>query len=150
MKLSESYKKRLQKLSGVVNESTQPGFDKLKTILLGLGGKIVIERFEEDLYKLLTRGQAFNSKSKIVKMRDSRCHTNSACFWGNYSDEHGPDSVKIVTGWALTKDDMMWRQHTWVYLPAQDLIVETTVKRQKYFGFILDDNEANEFYNSNY
>lgn len=150
MLLSENYKQRLQELSGIKSKPSQPGFEKLKTILLNLGGEYVSEVFEEDLEKLLTRGQFFNSKSQIIKMRDSKCHSNCAFFWGNYSDEHGIDSVKIVTGWALTKNDETWRQHTWVYLLKKNLIIETTVKRDKYFGFILNNEEADEFYQLNW
>ena len=112
-----------------------------------MGGEKVARTFEEDLDKILTRGQVFDGKkSQVVKMRDSKCHTNSSCFWKNYSDEHGTDEVKIVTGWALSPDDKTWRQHTWVYLPGKNKVIETTVKREKYFGFILDDDEAEDFY----
>ena len=130
-----------------LNEETQQGFDKLEQKLLSLGGEKVAHTFEEDLDKILTRGQVFDGKkSQVVKMRDSKCHTNSSCFWKNYSDEHGTDEVKIVTGWALSPDDKTWRQHTWVYLPGKNKVIETTVKREKYFGFILDDDEAEDFY----
>jgi GNAT superfamily N-acetyltransferase len=130
-----------------LKEETQQGFDKLEQKLLSLGGEKVAHTFEEDLDKILTRGQVFDGKkSQIVKMRDSKCHTNSSCFWKNYSDEHGTDEVKIVTGWALSPDDKTWRQHTWVYLPGKNKVIETTVKRDKYFGFILNDDEAEDFY----
>lgn len=119
--------------------------------LLASGGERVVDfYYEEDLDKILQRGQFFKGvKSKLVKMKTSRCHENSACFWHNYSDEHGYNSVKIVTGYALS-DDGLWRQHSWVYLPKKKLIVETTEKRIQYFGFILNDEEANEFYFNNY
>jgi len=48
-----------------------------------------------------------------------------------------------VTGWALSNDGI-WRQHTW--LLKGKAIVETTSPREKYYGFVLTDEEANQFW----
>lgn len=83
-------------------------------------------------------------------MTGCRCHANSGIFWSNYSTEHGTDAVKIVTGWALIDDDGVWVQHSWLQLKDRNnLIVETTIKRDKYFGFVLTDVEAIEFCDNN-
>lgn len=107
------------------NESNS--FNDLKTKLLSYGGTKVVETYEEDLDKLLNRGQIFNVDSTIVKMKDSRCHFNSANFWRNYTDKNGYDNCFILTGWALS-DDSFWRQHTAIYLQKTDDIIETTVE----------------------
>lgn len=123
----------------------------LENKLLSLGGKVFVGRYEEDIDKLLTRGTAFLPKKvKLVPMKQSRCHANAGVFWKNYSDEHGKDKVKIVVGWALSEDDQYWRQHSFVYLPKENTIIETTMKRQIYFGFILTDKEAQYHYDNNY
>lgn len=52
-----------------------------------------------------------------------------------------------MTGWALTKNDGMWRQHTWGLINGE--IIETTTKRSKYFGVVLTNNESEKFHASN-
>ena len=122
----------------------------LENKLLSLGGETFVGCYEEDIDKLVTRGQAFSPKKvKLVKMEMCRCHANSGVFWKNYSDEHGKDSVQIVVGWALSKDQM-WRQHSFVYLPKTKTIIETTTMREIYFGFILTNEEAQTHYKNNY
>jgi hypothetical protein len=123
-------------------------FSLLKTKLLSFGGQDVKEVYEENLQELLTRGQLFKSKILLVKMKQSRCHENSACFWGNYTQEHGTEDMKLVTGWVLDGD--YWYQHSWLYQPSKDRIIETTHKRKLYFGYILNDNEAKKFEYENY
>lgn len=138
---------KLSKIFNLLFENN--GFNTLKSKLLSFGGTNVNEVFEEDLTKLLTKGVLFKpSKILVVKMKQSRCHENSACFWGNYTDEHGASDMKIVTGWVL--DNETWYQHTWLYQPKSNRIIETTHKRKLYFGYILSDDEAKEFYYNNY
>jgi hypothetical protein len=76
-------------------------------------------------------------------MRESRCHQNVTYFYKNYIEKNS-DICNIVTGWALS-DDGYWRQHSWIYLADYDEIIETTEERKKYFGFILNDKETEEF-----
>ena len=55
-----------------------------------------------------------------------------------------------MTGYALS-DDGMWRQHSWCICDAGEeyiedsIIIETTEKRLAYFGFIMDEEESEEF-----
>ncbi len=127
----------------------EQSFDLLKNKLLAFGGNSVQETYEEDLSRLLTKGNLFKNKVTTVKMKSSRCHENSACFWGNYTDEHGTSDMKIVTGWALDSNGV-WNQHTWLYQPSKDRIIETTFKRVAYYGFMMNDGEAQDFYFDNY
>jgi len=125
-------------------------FDTLKKKLLSMGGRMVAGSFEEDLQKMLVRGEVFSPKKvKSVKMKACRCHGNSGVFWKNYSDKNGFDNVQIVTGWCLSTDDI-WRQHSFIYMPMDDVIIETTVKRKIYFGFALDLKESEVFHETNY
>lgn len=48
-----------------------------------------------------------------------------------------------MTGWALTNDDGIWRQHSWVKESGR--IIETTAERDLYFGFELTPEEAKTF-----
>lgn len=123
--------------------SSNPQWEELETKLLSLGGNKVVFRSEPDLEMIVSRGISFKGKSTFHKLENSRCHSNTAFLWSNLKDE----GLQIVTGWALTKNDGMWRQHTWGLI--DDEIIETTLKRFKYFGVILTEDEAVEFYASN-
>lgn len=115
-----------------------------------MGGIRVAGDFEEDLDNMLSRGQRFSPKKvKSVRMTSCRCHGNSGIFWHNYSNEHGFDNVQIATGWCLSEDGI-WRQHSFVYQPIDNIIIETTVKRKIYFGFVLDLEESELHYQNNY
>jgi hypothetical protein len=81
-------------------------------------------------------------------MKPSKAHANAGVFWYNYSEENGTDSVKIVTGYGLS--DGQWHSHSWVILPKFKILVETTVKRDMYFGVELNENESFDFYDNNY
>ena len=54
-------------------------FNPLKEKLLKYGGERVAETYEEDLDKLLTRGELFEPDEILVrKMTPSKCHRNCA------------------------------------------------------------------------
>ena len=125
-------------------------FKDLENKLLLMGGIRVAGNFEEDLEAMIFRGQRFSPKKvKSIKMKSCRCHGNSGVFWKNYSQENGLDNIQIATGWCLS-DDGIWRQHSFLYQPMDNIIIETTVKRKLYFGFVLDLKESERFYNENY
>lgn len=125
-------------------------FDTLEKKLLSIGGTRVAKQPEEDLDSMLSRGQVFFSKKvKRVKMKPCRCHGNAGVFWKNYSEANGFDNIKIVTGWCLSKDGI-WRQHSFLYQPMDNVIIETTEKRIVYFGFVLDLKESEVFHENNY
>ena len=131
-------------------KGTAINFETLKAKLLSLEGTRVVDTFEEDLEKLLTRGEVFKPKKiKLQRMIPCRCHGNSGVFWKNYSDANGYDNIQIVTGWCLSTDGL-WRQHSFLYQPIDDIIIETTEKRKIYFGFSLNVDESQYFHASNY
>src|SRR5439155_23927359 len=65
--------------------------------------------------------------------QDNQCHVNSVKLW---LSEEG--RYTIATGYGLS--DNIWLRHTWL-LQRHDRggLVETTVKRVKYFGITLTD-----------
>ena len=123
------------------NLKNMPEMRSLQERLLEVGGDWVALQPEPDLDKILKRGQLFKFHFVLQKMESSRCHSNCAHLW-----DRKPKEYKIVTGWALS-DDGIWRQHTW--LLKGKAIVETTSPREKYYGFVLTDEEANQFWWAN-
>lgn len=115
----------------------------LEAKLLPLGGeRVVWLGFDEDLDKILERGRVFAGEGATVEQgAPSQCHSNVARLW----DE---DSNAICTGYALS-DDGLWRQHSWL-LASDGTIVETTEPRTLYFGFVLEGDEASDFFYNNW
>ena len=113
--------------------------------LLSFGGsETCLPVIEEDLEKILSRGQLWlGDKTKMMKGRASRCHSNSCELYEMNRDTH---EIAIVTGYALSKDGL-WRQHSWlVQRNFRSInIIETTEKRVLYFGFVMTNEEAEEF-----
>jgi len=118
--------------------NNNPELTPLRNKLLELGGLEIVPKFESDLSKILERGKEWNGSIETEIMRISRCHQNAGELWSL-----NPKKNKLVTGWALSKDGL-WRQHSWVII--NDKIIETTEIRIKYFGFELNQDEAEEFY----
>lgn len=122
-----------------------PNLVKLRNKLLSIDGDAVVPNREPDLQKLLLDGEKIeHQKTRLHEMRSSKCHYNTAVL---YNTEDSDLVNKIGTGWALTKDDGLWRQHSWGM--NSDIIIETTVKRDIYYGIILDGNEAENFVSKN-
>ena len=118
-------------------------FNPLKEKLLKYGGERVADTHEEDLDKLLTRGELFEPDEVVVRrMTPSKCHRNCSDVYKKNKN------LKIVTGWALL--DNVWVQHTWLYDNEYNEIIETTEWRERYFGFILNKEESDEFCYSNW
>lgn len=119
----------------------------LKEKLLSIGGQKVANTFEEDLEKLLSRGFIFKPNDiEQLRMEQGRCHKNSAYYW---KDKDRDESEKIATGWALLENGT-WVQHSWIYLPHEEIILETTPNEYfEYYGFVLNKKEAEDFYWNN-
>lgn len=119
----------------------------LEQKLLAYGGTRMIYRHEPDLKPLLKRGEVFDEPTEFLSREAHYCHSNVAQLWNE-----NRETLAIVTGYALS-DDGLWRQHSWLIRknpdPGQYRVLETTLKRVKYFGFILTDNEAEVFYEAN-
>lgn len=121
---------------------------ELKKKLLSLGGESVcLPVYEEDIVNILSRGQIwYGDKTDLMKGEPCHCHSNSCNLW-----ENNKDKTRIVTGYALTPDGM-WRQHSWLIhrRPRQNRVVETTVKRILYYGFVMTQEECEKFCYENY
>lgn len=128
----------------------QPRLKLLQDKLLSIGGHVVCFRgYEEDLDKILSRGQEFDgTKAKMKKGQPSRCHSNSAKLW-----KQKPEKLTIVSGYALSTDPDglgVWRCHTWVVDNKTQQVIETTEKRTIYFGYSLTEDESHQFNFDNY
>lgn len=120
-----------------------PVFKKLLKILPVViapmeNGELSLDWTNEELDRLVKHGKFFSPEKLIeAKMKNSACHQNVAEL---YYDER---IEKIVSGFAITERDPAWRSHSWGLLKGK--IVETTVPRAGYFGYILTPKEADEF-----
>jgi len=113
-------------------------FIKLKHVLLQYGGDAVVPVYVENLNKILNHGQLFNSKKvKIVRGTLCQCHSNSIKLYRIIN-------CNIATGWALSSDDKLWRRHSWC-VDTKETILETTIRREMYYGYLLDESEVDEF-----
>jgi hypothetical protein len=111
----------------------------LKAMLLSFGGNnVVLPNMEEDLKDIIERGQLWGKNTYLIKGEMCQCHKNSILYWG----QHKKNSF-FVTGYALSSKGT-WHQHSWV-LTKKNEIIETTVDRVKYFGFILSPLESEIF-----
>jgi hypothetical protein len=137
--------KTLLEASWVGYRKEQPGLWKLRSKLLSFGGEEMVPSFEDDLKKLLNRGiPLINPVIKLIRGRPISCHSNSAEYW-----EAHPMKTELMTGWALSMDGL-WRQHSWVRIIKSGKVVETTTPRLIYFGFVMTQEEAEDFAFDNY
>lgn len=125
-----------------------PKIFELRDHLLKFGGEqACMPVIDTDADKILSRGQFwYGDIMRMKRGQPSRCHSNSAELW-----DKNRDTMKIVTGYALAEDGM-WNQHSWCIQvrPRKNIILETTFPRVGYFGFVLTDEEAEEFLENNY
>jgi len=119
----------------------------LEQKLLAQGGTHMVYRLEPDLEPLLLRGEVFDELAELVPGELHTCHANAALLWNE-----NREALALVTGYALSEDDL-WRQHSWLLRKQptveQSRLIETTAKRVTYFGFILNDVEAETFLRMN-
>jgi len=119
--------------------------------LLSFGGHEVCMAYkEEDAQDILYRGQFwYGDHVTMMKGRQSQCHENACNYWER---NHEKREIAIATGYALSENGGMWRQHSWLVLrnARSTRIIETTERRIAYFGFVMTENEALEFCDNNY
>jgi hypothetical protein len=96
---------------------------------------------EPDLESLLSRGELFTGPVVRKPGARGRCHENTAHLWGK-----DVRRVKIATGYCLN-DDGLWRQHSWAM--KDEGILETTIKRTKYYGIVLEGLDLVKFWVNN-
>jgi len=125
----------------------QPDLARLEERVLAVGGAMLVtppDDIEEDLDKMLERGEAFDGRNALLRRgRPIACHANSAALW-----EKHPERYTICTGYALSRDGL-WRQHSWALDGYLKRLIETTTLRLAYFGYRLDDLEAEAFASAN-
>lgn len=112
--------------------------NNLRKILFNISGyKFVDSGYEPHLRNIITRGKIMSNKVIYKKGIESQCHYNaSQLFYKN------PKTYRICTGYIL--NDGLWRQHSWV-INSKNQIIETTVKREKYFGYVMTKEESEDF-----
>jgi len=111
--------------------------------LLTLGGAFLVPMPEPDAAtkRSLTRGQVLEvSHIKMFEGVPSQCHGNSADLYLGLA----PD-WQLCTGYSLTLNDQLWRRHTWLYNPKTKTVLESTTKRDTYYGVTLKPWEALHF-----
>lgn len=118
----------------------QPDLVALRELLLGFGGVQLVAPPGPDAALPLVIDAGFVMAGPILRrtMKTSGCHRNMAQAWA--SREH--EIVGIGTGYSLS-DDGLWRQHSWGI--RREGILETTVPRVKYFGVLLQREDADMF-----
>jgi len=90
--------------------------------------------------KLVDRGRYFAGARALMRRGlPSACHANASM---TFVETRG--DIRIVSGYALSRDGL-WRQHSWGVASEDGRVVETTVRRVRYYGFALDDAETMEF-----
>ena len=118
----------------------------LRDLLLSIAGdSVCMPYIEEDLNRIINRGILWDGSDPVMmRGRPSQCHSNSAYCW-----DSNRDKVTIATGYAMSYDGGVWRQHSWcvglddpVHGPY---IIETTEPREAYFGFPMTYEECERF-----
>lgn len=115
--------------------------------LLSFDGKYVKIGLEEEyeLDRMINNGIIFENKIIILKGEFGRCHRNVATKYRNLKNKN----FKIATGYALN-DEHIWIQHSWG-LDKNNILIETTGNKYlKYYGYILDKDESDDFCFYNY
>lgn len=120
----------------------------LKEKLLSFAGDAVcLPGYEEDLTEILDCGQFWiGNNIKMMRGLPSQCHYNASRLW-----EQNKNQSHICTGYALSPDGM-WRQHSWLIWnkARSNQIVETTVPRILYYGFVMTNEQCEEFADNNF
>lgn len=130
-----------------IQETVPVSLFPLEQKLLAYGGIRLVSRYEPDLQLLLERGELFEDQADIVPGGSRQCHFNAVRLWSAQRE-----ALAIVTGYALSEDGL-WRQHSWLLRqkpdPGEARLIETTIRRVKYFGVLLTEAEAERFSQSN-
>jgi hypothetical protein len=118
----------------------QPEIKALRKLLLAMGGIELVAPFgfDPDIPALIAAGFAMEGSVECEVMESSACHENITRLW--IAKTNG--LVGIGTGYALSEDGL-WRQHSWGL--QRNGILETTIRRVKYFGISLQGQHADSF-----
>lgn len=97
----------------------------------------VSERYEYQLDPLLDRAEFREGVSRMRRMRACSCHENASRLW------RADHENRLMTGYVLTGDAGGWGQHSWCERDGR--IIETTVRRVRYWGMEMRGEEAARF-----
>ncbi len=117
---------------------------ELEAILLAIGGRTLgAIRDEPDLDDILKRGKLIkNPHATFIRGESNACHANAGFLF-----EQSPEDTRVMTGYALTGGQ--WVQHSWAYDIEANFVIETTIPRDKYFGFLMTKQESQKFADEN-
>ena len=127
--------------TSMLEENRKHRSEELENKLLSFGGdnvKLGLDTNEE-LDRMVNDGVLFDVE--IVKTKGSfgQCHRNVADKYNRFSSS----GYKIATGYAL--GDGTWFQHSWG-IGTTGTIMETTGNiYDMYYGYVLDEDESDEF-----
>ena len=115
-----------------------PDIQALRDIVLAHGGTgLRVAAPDPDITAMISRGRHAPGLRALVLPGVSRqAHRDAA----RRRADHGH---QIATGYALHPDGL-WREHSWTVDP-DGRPVESAGARNAYFGFVLTDDEADEF-----
>jgi hypothetical protein len=152
--------KKEQDILNKVSKETAQEMAFFKKVLLKLGGKHIVWRYQHS-FKYFLQEESFRNWLKAltdpeiattitqpriaftVDGAPNDCHGNAARLW-----KRDPDNIVIMTGYALSDDDL-WREHTWALKPKGDIILDSLPKRKIYLGISLPPKEAELFHKDN-
>ena len=112
--------------------------------ILGAGGKVVhVVGDDAEIDMMMEKGQLFDGEAAVVEGGEYMlCHNNSLKF---YLENEG---MRLCTGYAANASqdkDYMWVNHSWC-VDNDGIIHECTpIKRDKYYGVIMDEREVERF-----
>ena len=114
--------------------------EKLEKMLLAFGGNTAyIDNSDPDFDNYFLRGLFIDRPSDIIVQGEMcQCHKNSIMLWKTHKKKY-----KMMTGYALSEKGT-WHQHSWL-IDENNRIIETTEKRVKYFGYVLNSLESETF-----
>jgi hypothetical protein len=109
--------------------------------LLSFGGEQIVFSFEAlDLQTLLAKGRWMAATDVELRLgMPNACHQNCAQLWQQLRT-----TSHIATGFAVTISEGVWRRHSWL-VHRDGHILETTAKRDGYYGLMLDTVQAERF-----
>jgi hypothetical protein len=113
-------------------------------ILLGIGGRTVefgggyLGFVDFHLIRaVMQRGMKFPADGVIMMPgKPSRCHENVDALW-----HQGAPGMEVATGFALINAVGIWEMHSWGWNVKKRRVIETTERRDAYFGFTMTARE---------
>jgi len=128
----------------------QPLFNNLVKILIGYskGNETMVvpgsDLDNHNIQRLINAGEFTENdweNVEIINWNPSQCHQNCYYIWKWSIEDWNPDLYSIVTWYAFTEEDGLWREHSWL-IDINWYIIETTpVKRDIYYWYILNKEE---------